>query len=180
MKCSLGISNFLEEISSLSHSIVFLYFFALIPEEGFLISPCYSLELCSQMGISFLLSFAFRFCSFHSDLSGLLRQPFCFLHFFFLWMVFIPVSCTKASRFLICSLVPRNIFPIFVRAFKYIYKVHSVRCHGVSSEWGRNPSQVLGKRESRSNWTPYYSSVSLRIPSVIPTVKTCDILTTKG
>ena len=26
MKCSLGISNFLEEISSLSHSIVFLYF----------------------------------------------------------------------------------------------------------------------------------------------------------
>ena len=30
MKCSLGVSNFLEEISSLSHSIVFLYFFALI------------------------------------------------------------------------------------------------------------------------------------------------------
>ena len=30
MKCSLGISNFLEEISSLSHYIVFLYFFALI------------------------------------------------------------------------------------------------------------------------------------------------------
>jgi len=30
MKCSLGISNFLKEISRLSHSIVFLYFFALI------------------------------------------------------------------------------------------------------------------------------------------------------
>ena len=43
MKCSLDISNFLEEISSLSHSIVFLYFFALITEEGFLISPYYSL-----------------------------------------------------------------------------------------------------------------------------------------
>ena len=27
MKCSLGISNFVEEISSLSHSVVFLYFF---------------------------------------------------------------------------------------------------------------------------------------------------------
>ena len=40
MKYSLGISNFLEEISSLSHSIVFLYFCALIAEEGFLISPC--------------------------------------------------------------------------------------------------------------------------------------------
>ena len=36
MKCSLGISNFLEEISSLSHSIVSLYFFALITEEDFL------------------------------------------------------------------------------------------------------------------------------------------------
>ena len=30
MKCSLGVSHFLEEISSLSHSVVFLYFFALI------------------------------------------------------------------------------------------------------------------------------------------------------
>ena len=50
MKCSLGISDFLEEISSLSHSVVFLYFFALITEEGFLISPWYSLELCIQIG----------------------------------------------------------------------------------------------------------------------------------
>ena len=54
MKSSLGISNFLEETSSLSHFIVFLYFFTLIAEEGFLISPCYSLELCIQMLISFL------------------------------------------------------------------------------------------------------------------------------
>ena len=45
MKWSLGISNFLEEIPSLFHSIVFLCFFALITEEGFLISPCYFLEL---------------------------------------------------------------------------------------------------------------------------------------
>ena len=59
---------FLEEISSLSHSVVFLYFFALITEEGFLISPCISLELCIQMGISFLFSFASRFSSFHSSL----------------------------------------------------------------------------------------------------------------
>ena len=36
MKCSLGISNFLEEISSLSHSIVFLYFFALSLKKTFL------------------------------------------------------------------------------------------------------------------------------------------------
>ena len=47
MKCSLGICNFLEEISRFSCSIVFLYFFALIPGEGFLISPCYSSQYTS-------------------------------------------------------------------------------------------------------------------------------------
>ena len=56
MKYSLGISNFLEEISSLSHSTFFLYFFKLITEEGFLISPFYSLKLCIQMGRAFLFS----------------------------------------------------------------------------------------------------------------------------
>ena len=44
IKISLGISDFLEEISSLSHSTIFLYFFALFTEEGFLIFPCYSSE----------------------------------------------------------------------------------------------------------------------------------------
>ena len=56
MKCSLGISNFLEEISSLSHYIFLLYFFELITEEGFLIYPYWSFELCIQMSISFLSS----------------------------------------------------------------------------------------------------------------------------
>ena len=60
MQCSVGISNFLDEISSLSHSVVFLYFFALIAEEGFLISPCYSLELCIQILICFLFSCLFN------------------------------------------------------------------------------------------------------------------------
>ena len=83
MKCSLGISNFLEEISCLSHSVAFLCFFALIAEEGFFVSPCYSLELCIQMGISFLFSSAFCFSSFHSYLKGFLRQPFCFFAFLF-------------------------------------------------------------------------------------------------
>ena len=46
----------------------FLYFFALMAKEGFLISPCYSLELYIQVGISFLCSFAFCFSSFHSYL----------------------------------------------------------------------------------------------------------------
>ena len=84
MKCSLGISYFLEKISSFSHSIVFLCFFALINEEGFLISPCYSLELCIQIGISFLFSFTLHFSSIHSYMWGLLRQPFGLFAFLFL------------------------------------------------------------------------------------------------
>ena len=64
MKCSLGISNFFEEISTLSHSIVFLYLFALITEEGFLISPFYSLKLHSNGNIvPLLLCFSLLFFS---------------------------------------------------------------------------------------------------------------------
>ena len=90
------ISNYLEEISSLSHSVVFLYFFALIYEEGFLISPCYSLELCIQMRISFLFSFAFHFFSFIAICEASSDSHFAFLHFFFQGMVLIPVSCTMS------------------------------------------------------------------------------------
>ena len=94
MKCSLGILNFLEEISGLSNSVVFLYFFALITEEGFLISPWYSLELCIQMGISFLFSFVFHFSFF----SVFVRSPqatvlhFC-ISFSWGWSWF-TASCT--------------------------------------------------------------------------------------
>ena len=79
-KYSLDVSNFLKQISSLSHSIVFLYFVALITEEGFLISPCYSLELCIHMSISFIFSFAFCF-PFLSYLQGLITQPLCLFAF---------------------------------------------------------------------------------------------------
>ena len=58
----------LEEISRLSRPIVFLYFFVLITEEGFIVSSSYSLEFCIQMGISVLFFFAFYFSSFHSYL----------------------------------------------------------------------------------------------------------------
>ena len=96
MKCSLGISNFLEEISSLSHSVVFLDVIALVAEEGFLISPCYSLEPCIQMGISFLFCFAFHFLLFTTICKASSDSHFAFLHFFFLGMVLIPVSCTMS------------------------------------------------------------------------------------
>ena len=97
MKCSLGSSHFLEEISSLSHSVVCLYFFALITEEDFLISSCYSLELCIQMLISFIFSFAFCFFSFTAICKASSDSHFAFLHFFSMGMVLIPVSCTMSQ-----------------------------------------------------------------------------------
>ena len=91
----LGICNFLEEISSLFHSTVFLYFFALITEETFLISPCSSLEFYIQMGISFLFSFALAFLLFLAICKASSDNHFItFLLFFFLGMVLIPVYCT--------------------------------------------------------------------------------------
>ena len=75
---SLCIFNFLEDISSLSHSIVFL--FALITEEGFLISP--SKELCIYMGISFLFSFAFCFSSFSAICKSSSDNHFLFAFLF--------------------------------------------------------------------------------------------------
>ena len=86
MKCSLGLFNFPEEISSLSHSIVFLYFFALITEEGLAV-------LCNS-------AFKWVYLSFSPlPLASLLFSAICkafsdnaFLHFFFLGMVLITVS----------------------------------------------------------------------------------------
>ena len=69
MKYSLGISKFLEGVSSLSQSIVFFYFFSLIPEEGFLISPCSALELCIQTAFSPSVSNVFGFHA-KSEVSG--------------------------------------------------------------------------------------------------------------
>ena len=97
MKYSLGISNFLEEISSLSHSVVYLYLFALIAEEGFLISPCYSLELCIQMGISSLFSFAFLSLRFTAIGKASSDSHFAFLHFFSMGMVLLP-ACSTVSQ----------------------------------------------------------------------------------
>ena len=75
-------SNFLEEISSLSHSVVPLYFFALITEEGFLISPCYSLELCIQVGLSVCLLLSYK---------ALLSYPKETLYFLTFWFGILQV-----------------------------------------------------------------------------------------
>ena len=68
------------------------YFFALITEEGFLFSPCYSFELYIQ--ISFLFSFPLASLLFSTICKVSLNNHFVFLHFFFLRMVLITASCT--------------------------------------------------------------------------------------
>ena len=95
MRCSLGISNFLEVISSLSHSVVFLYFFALITGEDFLISPCY----LSLPFIGYI--FPFLICLWVLFFSQLFVRPpqtailpFCL---FFLGMDLIPASSIMLS-----------------------------------------------------------------------------------
>lgn len=101
MKSSLGISNFLEEISSLSHSIVFLYFFALIAEEGFLSllailwNSAFKWVYLSFIPLLFTSLLFTAICKASSD------SHFVFLHFFFLGMVLIPVSCSMSPTMLL-------------------------------------------------------------------------------
>ena len=95
MKCSLGISNFLEEISSLPHSVLFLYFFALIAEEGFLISPSLLAVLWNSAFRCLYLSFSpllFAFLLFTAMCKASPDSHFAFLHFFSMGMILIPVS----------------------------------------------------------------------------------------
>jgi len=68
VKYSLDISDFPKEISSLSPSVVSLYFYALFIEEDLLISLCCSLEFCIQLDLSLPFSLAFHFSSFFSYL----------------------------------------------------------------------------------------------------------------
>ena len=110
MKCSLGISNFLEEISSLSRSIVFLYFFALITEEGFLISPWNSAFKWVYLSFSPLLLASLLFtaiCKASSD------SHFAFLLFFFLGMVLIlsPVQCHEPPSIVHQALCLSDLIP---------------------------------------------------------------------
>ena len=93
MKCSLDISNFLEEICSLSHCVVFIYFFALVSYLSYLSLLFFA--LVSYLSLLFFGNlhsdgyiFPFLLCLsllfFLSYLYGLLKQPFCLFAFLFL------------------------------------------------------------------------------------------------
>ena len=95
MRCFLGISNSFEEISCLSYSIFFFYFFALTIEKGFFfLSLLFFGTLHSDRYIfPFLLCLSFLFFSqlFVSLLQTTIL-PFCI--FFPLGDGLITVSCT--------------------------------------------------------------------------------------
>jgi len=87
---------FFKEISSFCHSLVFLYFFALITEGGFLISSCYSLELTFRWVYFSFSPLLFAFLLFTAICKPSSDSHFAFLHFFFLGMVLFPLFCTMS------------------------------------------------------------------------------------
>ena len=97
MNYSLGISNFLDEISSFSHSVVFFYFFALITKEGFLsLLPILWNSAFKWIYLSFSL-LPFTSLLFSAICKTSLDSHFAFFHFFFLGMVLITVSCAMSQ-----------------------------------------------------------------------------------
>ena len=100
MKYSLGISNFLEEVSSLSHSIVFLCFV-----------HCSLMKAFSSL-LAVLWNFAFSWVYLTLSLLpfiSLLFSAICkpssdkhsaLLHFFFMGMVLLTTSCTVLWTFI--------------------------------------------------------------------------------
>ena len=124
MKFSHGTSNFLnreiknllflKEISSFSHTIAFLLFLVLFTYKSFfLISPCCSLELCSQMGISF-----FSPCLLFIFISQLFVRPpqttilpFC-LSFSWGWFWLLPpVQCYEPLNIVLHALCLSDLSP---------------------------------------------------------------------
>ena len=73
----------------------FLYFFALITEEGFLISSCYSLELCIQILYLSFSPLLFASLLFTAICKASPDSHFAFLHFFSMGMSWSlsPVQC---------------------------------------------------------------------------------------
>ena len=94
MKCSLIISNFLEEISSLSHSIFSSISFlcslkkAFLPLLAILWNSAFRWIYLSFSPLPFTYLLFSAICKASSD------NHFAFLHLFSLWMVLVIISCT--------------------------------------------------------------------------------------
>ena len=90
-------SHFLEEISSLSPSIVFLCIFALITEVGFLSFLAILWNSAFKWVYLFFSPLLFLSRLFTAVCKASSDNSVAFLHFFFLWMVLITASCTMAG-----------------------------------------------------------------------------------
>ena len=93
MKCSLDISNFLKEISSLSYSFFSISLHCSL-KKTFLL-PCAILWTSAFSWIYFSLSsLPFTSLLFSGVYKASSDNQFAFLDFFLFWMVWVTVSCT--------------------------------------------------------------------------------------
>ena len=123
MKYSLGISNSLEDISSLSHSIVSLYFFVLITEESFLLAILWN-SAFRWVYLSFS-PLPFASLLFSAICKASLDKHFAFLNLFFLEMVLIIASCQchDPLSIVLQALCLSNLIPwIYLTLLLYNYK----------------------------------------------------------
>jgi len=129
-KYSLGVSNFLEEISILSHSIIFLYLHcsyrkAFLSLLGILWNSAFS---SSYLFLSPLPFVPLHFSAICKDSSN---NHFAFLHFFFLGMVFVTASCTMlwtsihSSSGILSNLIPWIYLSLPPYNHKGFYLVHT-------------------------------------------------------
>ena len=89
-KCSLDVSHFLEEISSLSHSISFFYFCAFVYLRR--LSYCSSLFSGTMHSVRYIFPFLLCLSLLSSGICKPFRLSFCPLAFLFLWDGFDPCS----------------------------------------------------------------------------------------
>ena len=150
MKYSLGILNFLEDSSSLSHSVVFLYLH-------------WSLRRAFLSLLAFVWNCAFKwvYLSFsHLPFASLLFSAICkacsdncfaFLHFFFLGMVLITASCTK-SRTSVHSMDLTEPEDIKKRSLEYTEELYKKHLHDPDNHNGVITHLESDIRECKVKW----------------------------
>ena len=102
---------FLKRSLVFSHSVVFLYFFALIIEEGFLISPCY-LELCIQI-VAYIYPSLYLLLLMYTTLLGAPAEWFHKRTPDVIIISFFPVGLMVFPREGSVILLPGETFPMF-------------------------------------------------------------------
>ena len=162
MKCSLGISNFLEEISSLFPFYCFPLFLCIDHWERLSYLSLLFFETLNSNVYIFPFLFGFHL-SFLSYLKGLLRQPFCLFVFIFLedGLEHCLLQCHRPPSIVLQALFLSDlIFWIYLIQSLAMLKnaqtttqLHS--SHTLASNAQNSPSQALTVHEP---WTSRYSS----------------------